>query len=297
MSVFNRSFRSAGVSWIARFLGGPNAEAGPSMPMQALALDIDTPVSADHPLPSHDSAVLAALGAGVPVTGPLTDAQLAARGLATQTTLAAVLAKIIATPATEAKQDAIVTSLGSIDGHVDGLEASATAILAAALAATPAGENHLGAVGGHTVVVAQAVAGSTTPYTSGDCVGGLLTFAGFGRLTGGTGLVQMASVMSKSAQTVTLDLVLFHTNPAASTFADNAALSVNAADWDKVLGVVHLTDWTSLGTPSFAEATALAMAYKVAAGQTDIYGQLVTRGAFTLASTADLKVALKGLLD
>jgi hypothetical protein len=37
--------------------------------------------------------------------------------------LAAILAKIIAAPATEAKQDTTITSLGTIDGHVDGLEA------------------------------------------------------------------------------------------------------------------------------------------------------------------------------
>lgn len=42
--------------------------------------------------------------------------------LATQTTLAALLAKIIAAPATEAKQDAMITLLTALNGYVDGLE-------------------------------------------------------------------------------------------------------------------------------------------------------------------------------
>ncbi len=52
---------------------------------------------------------------------------LNAKDFATQTTLAAVLAKIIAAPATEAKQDTIITALGTIDGHVDGLETAVAA--------------------------------------------------------------------------------------------------------------------------------------------------------------------------
>lgn len=43
-------------------------------------------------------------------------------GASTETTSAAILAKLLAAPATEAKQDTIVAALGTIDGHVDGLE-------------------------------------------------------------------------------------------------------------------------------------------------------------------------------
>ncbi|PZR37162.1 hypothetical protein [Caulobacter segnis] len=166
-----------------------------------------------------------------------------------------------------------------------------------AVSALGASEAHIGEVGGRTVVQTQALAGSTTQYAAGDAIGGLLTFAGFGRIAGGTGLVQMASVMSKSAQTFACDLVLFHTAPAASAFVDNNAAVIAAADWDKILGVVHISDWTALGGPSFAEATQLAMAYKVAVGQTDIYGVLISRGTPTLNSATDLKVALKAILD
>ena len=161
-----------------------------------------------------------------------------------------------------------------------------------------AGEAHIGEVGGKTVVSSATLAvTASSAYASGNVIGGKMTFAGFGRVAGGTGLIQMASIHSKSAQTFACDLVLFHTDPTASTFTDKSALAVNAADFDKVLGVVHISDWTSLGTPSFAEATQLAMAYKVASGQTDIYGVLVARSTPTFGSTSDLKVIAKALLD
>ena len=50
------------------------------------------------------------------------------KDFATQTTLAAILAKIIAAPATEAKQDTII-------GHVDGVESALASILAKLIAA------------------------------------------------------------------------------------------------------------------------------------------------------------------
>lgn len=61
-------------------------------------------------------------------------------GAATQTTLAAVLAKIIAAPSTEAKQDAIVTALGLL-----GTQTTSAAILAK-LSADPATQTTLAAI-------------------------------------------------------------------------------------------------------------------------------------------------------
>lgn len=67
------------------------------------------------------------------IAAPATEAKqdtLIAKDFATETSLAAVLAKLIAAPATEAKQDAIATKLDSIitalttaNGHLAALEA------------------------------------------------------------------------------------------------------------------------------------------------------------------------------
>jgi hypothetical protein len=80
--------------------------------------------------------------------------------VATQATLASVLAKIIAAPATEAKQDTQITHLDgvetlltAIDGRVDGLETLVTStntkldsVITNTAAATPAGTNNIGDV-------------------------------------------------------------------------------------------------------------------------------------------------------
>lgn len=211
------------------------------------------------------------------------------------------------------RRDTLVAGEVSTDGDNIALNATAkgelvtrdgdavtqlVAILAAAIAATPAGEAHIGKIGGETLVVAVAPTVSTSPaYTSGDVIGTKMTFAGFGRVSGGTGLAQMVSIYSKSAQTFACDLLLFHTDPSNTTFTDNAALALNGADYDKLIDVVHITDWTNLGVPSFGKANGLAIPYKVASGATDIYGVLVARATPTLASTSDLKVVVKGLLD
>ena len=107
----------------------------------------------------------------------------------------------------------------------------------------------------------------------------------------------MVSIFSKSAQTFACELWLFHTDPTNSTFADKTPFSPNAADFDKVAAVVPITTWYSAGTPSLAEAAQLAMPYKLASGQVDMQGVLVARAAPALASTSDIKVVVKGLLD
>jgi hypothetical protein len=179
------------------------------------------------------------------------------------------------------------------------LVAALKGIYAACVAATPAGENHIGKFGGETKVATATPTVSTSPaYSSGDVIGSLMTFSGIGRVTGGTGIIQMVTIMCKSAQAFACDLVLFHTNPSSSTFTDNAAVAVNTADYDKIIGVFSLSagSWTSLGTPSVGQLLQSAP-YKVAAGQSDIYGVLVARGTPTLASTSDLTIAVKALQD
>jgi len=145
--------------------------------------------------------------------------------------------------------------------------------------------------GGNVIAIAQSPTVSASPaYSTGDVIGTKLTFAASVLAAGGSGLVQSVNIDCKSAQTGAMDLVLFNADPAASTFTDNAALAVNAADFDKVVGVVHITDWTNLGTPSFAQAQNLALPFTLAA--TSLFGVLVARSTPTLGSTSDLTISV-----
>jgi len=78
-------------------------------------------------------------------------------GLATQTTLAALLAKVIAAPATEAKQDTLI-------GHVDGIETLITA--ANALLTTQAGYLD-GLEGGQATIGTRTYGAAATRVTVG----------------------------------------------------------------------------------------------------------------------------------
>jgi hypothetical protein len=108
-------------------------------------------------------------------------ATLIAKDFATQTTLAAVLAKIIAAPATEAKQDTLITSNAAIqtavqliDNAISGNEMQVDVIT---LPSIPAGTNNIGDV---DVLTLPALAAGTNligkvnidPATSG----GLTTY-------------------------------------------------------------------------------------------------------------------------
>lgn len=182
------------------------------------------------------------------------------------------------------------------------LVAAAVWLLAAIAPAAAQGDFHIGEVGGNQIplqIPQTVTAGSA--YASGNAVGGLMTLAGAARALGTyagapatSGLLQSVFVNSKSLQTTQMDLVLFNANPTTTTCTDKTAIAVSAADFDKVRGVVHITDWTSLGTPSIGQALNLAMPYALI-NITTMFACLVTRATPTFTAATDISVGF-GLL-
>ena len=135
---------------------------------------------------------------------------------------------------------------------------------------------------------------STTAYTSGDVMGSLMTFTTATRQPIGDGLIQSVTLHFKSAQTAASDFFWCNSNQLTNTtLTDNGALNVAAADF-AACRAIHITDCTSMGTPTVCTAENLAIPYGLASGTTG-YGFLVTRGAPTLASTSDLAVTVRFL--
>lgn len=147
------------------------------------------------------------------------------------------------------------------------------------------------------IALATPAITAASAYASGNVVGGLLTFADVANAEPRSGLIQDVALYCKSAQTFLFDLILFHTNPTASTFTDKAALAVAAADFNKISTVIHGSDWTSLGTPSYAQANNLAREFKLPALSTTLYGVIVSRGTPTFASTSDITAVVKTLAN
>ena len=259
-------------------------------------------------------------GNGAPQTIP-TISELMAM-VATQTTSAAILAKLITSPATEAKQDTGNTSLASIDtklttiaGYVDGLEALATALNgyvdgleALAAAATPAGELHIGEVGGNTAVVGGSFTrpANTTPYASGQLVANSATAGSIvpvpcsvARKNDGTGVLQGLR-LSKSGPSLTnaaFRVHLFKTAPTSSvgdagTFA-GAVTGVAAL----ALGYYDITMDQSYSDGAKGFVAIPGKAFDAAAGSQNIYALIEARGAYTPTSSETFTVALESLRD
>lgn len=57
----------------------------------------------------------------------------------------------------------------------------------------------------------------------------------------GTGIIHSVIIQDLSAQSGAIDLVIFDSNPTATTFTDNSALDIADADLPKVIGVISVT--------------------------------------------------------
>jgi hypothetical protein len=175
--------------------------------------------------------------------------------------------------------------------HVLGAVASAALLLAGnAFAAPPV------TAGSQQVTVTQTpTVTASSAYASGNAVGGLLTFS-LATQGAGTGLIQGTWLNLKSAQTATTWLLLFSANPSSTTVTDKTAFSLNAADYDKWIGTIVISQCFTAGTPSLCQAMGGAVPIKIPLGTT-LYGVLVTQGTPTFASTSDVKVNLQIIQD
>lgn len=170
-------------------------------------------------------------------------------------------------------------------------------------AAATATENHIGEVGENEIStqIAQTVTASSA-YATGNAVGGLMTVTSATRVSGtagasGTGGLLQAVVMNtKSAQTTSTDVFIFNANPTSTTCTDKTAFALNSADFDKVVGVAHINDFTAGNVASIGQAQNLAMVY-VLASATSIYACAVTRGTPTWTATSDVSFGFKMLRD
>ena len=137
---------------------------------------------------------------------------------------------------------------------------------------------------------------STSAYTAGDAVGGLLTFANAVRASGGTCYLESAVLHDKAKQAAAAyELWLF--DRTFTSTADNAAFDPSDADLLNCLGVIKFN--SADGTLTSTTATIYTWPQTVATREfplvlngTDLFGQLVTRGTPTLGSTTDIVVTL-----
>lgn len=136
---------------------------------------------------------------------------------------------------------------------------------------------------------------STSPaYTSGDCVGGVLTFTGAARFSGAEGYVVGVTIIDtdNSPDVPALELWVF--DRTFTSDGDNTAWDPDDADAANLIAVIPITQWfkSAGGTIANAIGQTMNIAYPFVANGSDLFGQLVTRSANQPGGTTTFTVKL-----
>lgn len=173
------------------------------------------------------------------------------------------------------------------------------ALVNAMIAATPAGELHIGEVGSNATAITNALITSNNTVTTGKALGPLQTVAGAVRVSGSigasgtSGYIQNVTVtFSDAVGSGPLDVYYFSSNPSGSTCTDNTTFVLAAADRDKVIAIVHVTDFTASNAAAIGQAANQSMLFSVSAS-TSIFACVVSRGSFAITGTSNASLISK----
>ena len=149
-------------------------------------------------------------------------------------------------------------------------------------------------------VVSFARPGDATPYTAGDVLGSsssaIHTFNGVGP-SGGVVLLQAVSMFINTASVPAgmgaFRVHLYRSSP--SSIADNAAFDLASGDTSAYMGYADLSTPQDLGSVLYSQAEYIGRQMHLASGQTSIFAEIETRGAYTPASGTIHEIRLNTL--
>ena len=126
------------------------------------------------------------------------------------------------------------------------------------------------------------VVSASPDYGIDDVLGTKMTITGSSKIAQGT-LLQACTMVSDVdiPAGVTVDVIVFHTNPTNSTFTDNSALTVHVDDLQYVITAFSLAERFDFGTACALVARNLAINCTPTNAGT-LYAVAVIRGAATL---------------
>jgi len=143
--------------------------------------------------------------------------------------------------------------------------------------------------------VSQQPTISTGAYAAGDALGGLLTFANAASVAGGGGLITKVVIIDEDQELTPIDLVLFDQTFTAT--ADNAPFDPSDADLANCIGYIDVaaTDYADFVDNSVAAKSSglrMPFPFKLTAGGTSLFGQMVVRDAATYTATDDITIKI-----
>jgi len=125
---------------------------------------------------------------------------------------------------------------------------------------------------------------TTTPYTAGDCLGGLQTISNAARVSGGSGFIECITVLDRSQlQRAAIDLVFF--DRSVTVAGDNSAFACTDADMANCLGVISIGPYNVAwpGTPANSISTLINVGFPFDCNATDLFVQPIIRATPTYA--------------
>lgn len=161
-------------------------------------------------------------------------------------------------------------------------------------------DNHIGEVGGNIISITNAITTSNATVTTGQSIGGIQTLASAVRISGAigasgtSGIIQSLVLTFLDAVTVpnSIDVYFYNATVTTGSNCQNATTFVlQTADRTNVLGIAHITDFTSSNTAVVGQANNLALPFALTSS-TNLFACVVARGSFAITGTsnASLKV-------
>lgn len=149
----------------------------------------------------------------------------------------------------------------------------------------------IGNAGVHVDVVSNVPVVQAAAYADGDLIGGKQTLTIF-RGPNRSSLLRSIVITSEVDLTVNVDVILFSSDPSGTTFTENGAISIAAADAAKVIGIFTVSSRVDLGTPVVAQLQGLAIPLIGNGTARTIWAAMVVRGAYTPGAVDDVTLRL-----
>ena len=147
-----------------------------------------------------------------------------------------------------------------------------------------------------TVITSTPGVTASSAYSSGECVGGLLTLANAvegGDLLGG--VIQNVVITDKDSQSGTYDIWFFDASPATgSTITDHSAFAIGSTQLPHVLGYATVSTWSAASGGSIGQALVNLPIFLAA---TSLYAVIVTRSTQTFTTTSSLSIRVVLAVD
>lgn len=149
---------------------------------------------------------------------------------------------------------------------------------------------------GNKVILEQTPTITAGAYTSGDALGGLLTFAGAAAVSGGRGTITKIVIIDDDNELQPIDVVFFDQTFTAT--GDNAAFDPSDADMQNCLGHVSVaaTDYSSFNDNAEATKRNVGFDFRLVA-TTSLFAQMVIRDVGGYTATDDITIQITIAMD